>query len=414
MSAVERVVLAAKTIRAAWERDVTTDPQTDAAQALEDAGLLMSPEKATELWDLRTRLAGMANPPRELFLGLYDGAEPELFTTAEAAREYCDDLAPSDAHGKCWDWTVSERGVHVQVWTHPDDDRPLSETSGSVTPLVVQGDDDLSELESLRARVAELDSTVAAMHAAAVGEVKAPLLGLVEDVALTRSAFLAQQARAETLDRLCREQRARADAAEARVAELESLVEAGTEYRVWVPGGMGLYVRRSVAATGFAVWEARSRREGRRVWTRSGWRLLALVSNEELFCWPDAASGVAEARRLVGEAASVEASADALTRLFAPTQALREDEPAGVPCSKCGDPVHWVKSTNSDGGFWRHGFVAGRVLDHFGEVAGAEGRHVFEKEHPGESDAKRRLARCKHCGGDRQAPMHAEGGGRDV
>ena len=105
-----------------------------------------------------------------------------------------------------------------------------------------------------------------------------------------------------------------------------------------------------------------------------------------------------------------EVSADALTRTFLPVASLREDEPAGVPCSKCGDPVHWVESTNSDGRFWRHNFVPGRFLDHFGEVAGAEGRHAFEKEYLGESDAKRRLARCKHCGQDRKAPMHAGSG----
>lgn len=97
-----------------------------------------------------------------------------------------------------------------------------------------------------------------------------------------------------------------------------------------------------------------------------------------------------------------------LTRTFSPVASLREDEPAGVPCSKCGGPVHWVKSTNSDGGFWRHNYVPGRFLDHFGQVAGVEGRHGFEREHLGESEAKRRLARCKHCGQDRKAPMHAE------
>lgn len=47
--------MAAETIRARWERDVETDPQTTAAQALEDAGLLMSPEKAAELEQLRTQ-----------------------------------------------------------------------------------------------------------------------------------------------------------------------------------------------------------------------------------------------------------------------------------------------------------------------------------------------------------------------
>ncbi|MFF5589681.1 hypothetical protein [Streptomyces hygroscopicus] len=128
------------------------------AMAIDAEQRHMTPEMAAELHDLRTRLAGMANPPREVFLALYDGAEPELFATAEAARECCDDLAKTDAHGKYWDWIVNEYGVHVQFWTHPDDDRPLSETPGSVTPVVVQGDEPLSELERLRSRVAELEA----------------------------------------------------------------------------------------------------------------------------------------------------------------------------------------------------------------------------------------------------------------
>ncbi len=38
---------------------------------------------------------------------------------------------------------------------------------------------ELGQLGTLRARIADLETTVAAMHAAAVGEEKAPLLGLV-------------------------------------------------------------------------------------------------------------------------------------------------------------------------------------------------------------------------------------------
>jgi len=121
---------------------------------------------AVELHSLRTRLAAMANPPRELFLALYDGAEPELFTTAEAARECCDDLAKSDAGERYWDWTINEYGVHVQFWTHPDDDRPLSQTSGSVTPIVVQGDEPPpSELEQMRAQITKLEAQRTALRA---------------------------------------------------------------------------------------------------------------------------------------------------------------------------------------------------------------------------------------------------------
>lgn len=53
MSAAERVAHAAATIRARWERGVTTDPQTEAAQALETRGLLQSTETAAELERLR-------------------------------------------------------------------------------------------------------------------------------------------------------------------------------------------------------------------------------------------------------------------------------------------------------------------------------------------------------------------------
>ncbi|MET7321467.1 hypothetical protein [Streptomyces sp. NPDC005549] len=187
-----------------------------------------------ELNDLRTRLAGMANPPREVFLAQYEGAEPELFATVEAARACCDDLAKVDAHENYWDWTVNEHGVHVQFWTHPDDDRPLSETSGSVTRVVVQGDEPLSELEGLRARV----------------------------------------------------------------ADLEALTTQATEFRVW-ESGYGLYVRRAPGATGFAVMEARRTDKGRRVWTTAGWQYSAILSDTELFCWPDAQTAVAEARRIM-------------------------------------------------------------------------------------------------------------------
>jgi hypothetical protein len=47
--------------------------------------------------------------------------------------------------------------------------------------------------------------TVAEMHAAAVGEVRDPIIGLVDDVHMVREQLLAQEARAATLDRLYRE-----------------------------------------------------------------------------------------------------------------------------------------------------------------------------------------------------------------
>ena len=87
--------------------------------AIDAAGQHMSPEIAAELHDLRTRLAAVANPPREVFLALYDGAEPELFTTVEAARECCDDLAKTVAEleGRGVEFTdeVSDRGYGLVI-----------------------------------------------------------------------------------------------------------------------------------------------------------------------------------------------------------------------------------------------------------------------------------------------------------
>lgn len=90
-----------------------------------------------------------------------------------------------------------------------------------------------------------------------------------------------------------------ADDLRARIAGLEAIVSAATEYRVWNPDGMGLYVRRAVGSNTFGVLEARTHAQGRRAWTHEGWQLTAVLSHEELFCWPDAATAVAEAQRLV-------------------------------------------------------------------------------------------------------------------
>jgi hypothetical protein len=83
-----------------------------------------------------------------------------------------------------------------------------------------------------------------------------------------------------------------------RVAELEKLVEQATEFRISEPG-YGLYVRRAPGTTGYGVMEARRTDKGRRVWTTSGWQYGAILSDSELFCWPDAQTAVAEARRIM-------------------------------------------------------------------------------------------------------------------
>lgn len=96
------------------------------------------------------------------------------------------------------------------------------------------------------------------------------------------------------------------DAAEAlrrdrdRIAELEALAGAVTEYRLDEPG-YGLLVRCAPGPdrSGWAVLESRRTERGRRVWTSAGWQYSALLSAEELFCWPSAEVAVAEARRVM-------------------------------------------------------------------------------------------------------------------
>ncbi|MFM9777050.1 hypothetical protein [Streptomyces scabiei] len=65
MSAALRVAHAAETIRARWERNIASDPQTEAAQALEDTCQLLDPEVAEELKRLRVRLDEVHRIPQD-------------------------------------------------------------------------------------------------------------------------------------------------------------------------------------------------------------------------------------------------------------------------------------------------------------------------------------------------------------
>lgn len=77
MSAAKRVAHAAATIRARWERRSTTDPQTEAAQALEDTGQLLDPEAAAELAAFRKAAELAEAVAREGALPVPMGPEPE-------------------------------------------------------------------------------------------------------------------------------------------------------------------------------------------------------------------------------------------------------------------------------------------------------------------------------------------------
>lgn len=93
------------------------------------------------LADLRTKLDGIRTEvlhETPLFLAEYDGVESEVHLTLDDARAMCDDVAGVDARGRGWDWSRNEHGIHVQFWTHEDDDRPLHTTGGTVTEVTVQ------------------------------------------------------------------------------------------------------------------------------------------------------------------------------------------------------------------------------------------------------------------------------------
>ena len=98
-------------------------------------GAMVSPERAVEELDAYRDEVLHGAP---LFLAEFDSVEPELHLSLDAARAYCDGIAEAVADGRRWDWVQNEDGVHVQVWTHADDDRPAGFTGGEVTEIRVQ------------------------------------------------------------------------------------------------------------------------------------------------------------------------------------------------------------------------------------------------------------------------------------
>ncbi|WP_435058449.1 hypothetical protein [Streptomyces sp. bgisy060] len=91
---------------------------------------------------LRTTQPGVAAVPAgtALFLAEYEGADPELYTSLEAAQEYCADQLAGESPGKTWDWFPEEGGAFVQVYTDDLDDRPQHQAPGTVQRIVVRPD----------------------------------------------------------------------------------------------------------------------------------------------------------------------------------------------------------------------------------------------------------------------------------
>ncbi|MFI8853628.1 hypothetical protein ACIGW3_26030 [Streptomyces sp. NPDC053499] len=85
----------------------------------------------------------------------------------------------------------------------------------------------------------------------------------------------------------------------AELAAAQALAADATEYRVHLPdaGGTTLLARRQQAMAGGGWSVSVPRYGGGRAWTTEGWQeVISAISIDRLFCWPDAATAIAEAR----------------------------------------------------------------------------------------------------------------------
>ena len=242
-----------------------------------------------------------------------------------------------------WPWDMWCRICHIRPTSHRTEAEALEAADrhvklehapqAEVHKLMAAGG--LAGLDRLRARVAELEAT-------AYGDAEVKLLSPIEQIRHLHACVAAQLSRADTLDRLCRKQRERADAAEARVAELEAERHSTNE---------------ALDDAGQALREKEKREAVVAEFVAKRAEYITSIRN----CHPDNAhdydrwQGHAAARRQLAEvlglpvawpvedAASVARSADRLTHLLAPSQALREDEPA-----EAGQLVEWCTGCNTE------------------------------------------------------------------
>lgn len=91
----------------------------------------------------------------------------------------------------------------------------------------------------------------------------------------------------------------------AEVHRLRAELDVATEFRLVPapPAYTPLTVRRDPAydGTGWAVLHDPGDLAVRRTWTAEGWEMAWASSHEEIFCWADAASALAQARRAMAE-----------------------------------------------------------------------------------------------------------------
>ena len=83
------------------------------------------------------------------------------------------------------------------------------------------------------------------------------------------------------------------------LARLTALAADATEYRIPIPenGGTTLLVRRQAAVHGMGWAVSTMAPGGGRAWTTEGWQeSISALSVDRLFCWPDPATAITEAR----------------------------------------------------------------------------------------------------------------------
>ncbi|PBC71555.1 hypothetical protein BX265_6165 [Streptomyces sp. TLI_235] len=74
----------------------------------------------------------------QLWVADYEGAEITVWSTAEKARAYCDDIAKVDrATGQGWDWVPVEDGAEQMIWVRDLDDAPVTAGPGRITPVTI-------------------------------------------------------------------------------------------------------------------------------------------------------------------------------------------------------------------------------------------------------------------------------------
>lgn len=121
-------MLAKKTIEAAWLNGPSYDLATQAAEALESAQLLQSPETAAfaAVQALREDQAveDRDGPALVIYRAAWDVAPLGWYTTEDEARKHCEDHARRDIPGATLDWMVDEEdGVAELAASFGEDER---------------------------------------------------------------------------------------------------------------------------------------------------------------------------------------------------------------------------------------------------------------------------------------------------